>query len=199
MAADLVHGMDMMAGGDDECSGGGGGATDIRLVGGEWDSFDSLKSRIMVAGAGGGKSWTFSAGYAGGLNGYSYFSGVSSGGTQTSGYKFGRGEDGSGVGDSDGVAGGGSGYYGGETSNTKAKSAGAGGSSFISGCDGCNAILQASTSENIQHSGKSQHYSGYKFTNCIILGGNEQMPNIYGENENGHTGNGLARITFISE
>ena len=32
----------------------GGGATDIRLVSGSWYSFDSLKSRIMVAGGGGG-------------------------------------------------------------------------------------------------------------------------------------------------
>ena len=31
-------------------SGGtGGGATDVRIVGGQFDSFDSLKSRIMVA------------------------------------------------------------------------------------------------------------------------------------------------------
>ncbi len=32
----------------------GGGATDIRLINGNWDSFDSLKSRIMVAAGGGG-------------------------------------------------------------------------------------------------------------------------------------------------
>lgn len=32
----------------------GGGATDIRLVGGEWNNIDSLKSRIMVAAGGGG-------------------------------------------------------------------------------------------------------------------------------------------------
>lgn len=37
---------------DDDASGAGGGATDIRLVNGEWDNFDSLKSRIMVAGGG---------------------------------------------------------------------------------------------------------------------------------------------------
>ena len=34
----------------------GGGATDIRLTGGTWSTFDSLKSRIMVAGAGGSGS-----------------------------------------------------------------------------------------------------------------------------------------------
>jgi len=32
----------------------GGGATDIRTVGGNWNDFDSLKSRIMVAAGGGG-------------------------------------------------------------------------------------------------------------------------------------------------
>lgn len=32
----------------------GGGATDVRLTGGNWDNFDSLKSRIMVAAGGGG-------------------------------------------------------------------------------------------------------------------------------------------------
>ena len=33
---------------------GGGGATDIRIVSGDWDNEESLRSRIMVAGAGGG-------------------------------------------------------------------------------------------------------------------------------------------------
>lgn len=32
----------------------GGGATDIRLIDGEWNNFNSLKSRIMVAAGGGG-------------------------------------------------------------------------------------------------------------------------------------------------
>ena len=34
---------------DNEAAGAGGGATDIRLVSGNWNEFDSLKSRIMVA------------------------------------------------------------------------------------------------------------------------------------------------------
>ena len=37
-------------------SSSGGGATDIRLVDGSWDTFESLKSRIMVAGGGGGET-----------------------------------------------------------------------------------------------------------------------------------------------
>ena len=83
----------------------GGGATDIRTINGNWDNFNSLKSRIMVAGAGGGfyidehnhstAYVTDTGGGAGGLIGLSgtkkeYGSGYSSsslptGGTQTSG------------------------------------------------------------------------------------------------------------------
>ena len=51
----------------------GGGATDIRLVGGTWSDFSSLKSRIMVAGGGGGAFYNMiniTPGYAGGLSGY---------------------------------------------------------------------------------------------------------------------------------
>ena len=32
----------------------GGGASDIRLIDGDWDNLESLKSRVMVAGGGGG-------------------------------------------------------------------------------------------------------------------------------------------------
>ena len=42
-------------GGKGEWGASGGGATDVRLVGGEWDAEGSLESRIMVAGGGGGK------------------------------------------------------------------------------------------------------------------------------------------------
>ena len=54
----------------------GGGATDIRLIGGEWNNFESLKSRIMVAGGGGGgfympNSSNREPGHAGGLLGIS--------------------------------------------------------------------------------------------------------------------------------
>ena len=53
----------------------GGGATDIRLVSGNWDDFDSLKSRIMVAAGAGGSGWIgysggMGRGLAGGLIGY---------------------------------------------------------------------------------------------------------------------------------
>ena len=37
-------------------SSSGGGGTDIRLIGGNWNDFESLKSRIIVAGGGGGET-----------------------------------------------------------------------------------------------------------------------------------------------
>ena len=97
---------------DDETAGGGGGATDFRFVNGDFDNINSLNSRIIIAGGGGGASWANSGGYGGGFKGgiagpngnYS---------AQTSGYKLGVGENAVGVGASDGIGGGGGGYYGG--------------------------------------------------------------------------------------
>ena len=87
----------------------GGGATDVRLVAGAWNDFSSLKSRIMVAGAGGGgviklfgttvHNYVGDApGHGGGLVGYDAnfnpdgvgygYSGY--GGTQTAGGKAGK-------------------------------------------------------------------------------------------------------------
>lgn len=117
----------------------GAGATDIRLVGGEWDNFESLKSRIMVAaGAGGGSSNTGGKGHssAGALEGFPGEYGeaqgplsAGQGGTQTAGGAAGFNSDGSTGsveagsfgrgGSSDAVSelcasgGGGSGYFGG--------------------------------------------------------------------------------------
>ena len=122
----------------------GGGATDVRLEKGKsWNNFDSLKSRIMVAGGSGGGSGNTlyeSAGNysaAGGLIGYDggYYSGHSysnqngKGATQTSGGKagnnhfsatgvvefgtFGKGGNNYSYSDNTGAGGGGGGYYGG--------------------------------------------------------------------------------------
>jgi hypothetical protein len=108
-------------GGDDESAGAGGGASDVRLVAGAWNDTTSLASRIMVAGAGGGVSNYLGEGNAGGLQGFVPTQSVSKWGypcvgTQTGGYAFGIGKDGNGiaydsVGGSDGVAGGGAGYW----------------------------------------------------------------------------------------
>ena len=200
---------------DDEASAGGGGATDIRLyksADGLWNDSTSLASRIMVAGAGGGKSYNYEGGYGGGLSGYSVFPDVSSPGTQLSGYAFGIGQNASGIADNDGVAGGGAGYYGGHTSNTSKKSSGAGGSSYISGHLGCIAITSASdltqrTDSNgstcsiesaLQDSKCSEHYSGKVFSNTVMKAGNEEMPTFDGSSTmTGNSGNGYVKITKV--
>ncbi|MBQ1925602.1 MAG: hypothetical protein II180_05725 [Proteobacteria bacterium] len=195
---------------DNEAAGGGGGATDFRLVGGDWNSFDSLKSRIMVAGAGGGQCSNFywhtngnvHAGYGGGLSGYSYTN-LYAAGTQTSGHAFGYGKDGvSKCEGTLGIGGGGGGYYGGETIWTGyayATCSGAGGSGFISGHTGCNAIKETSTAGSIEHTGTPNHYSGLVFTETVMKSGNESMPTHNGSTETGHRGNGIAKIQRLSD
>ena len=78
----------------------GGGATDIRITLGDWNDFDSLKSRIMVAAGGGGSmgsSYTCNGGAGGTLSGYNGSKGgsgsytVAGGGTQTRGGTAGTG------------------------------------------------------------------------------------------------------------
>ncbi len=200
----------------------GGGASDIRLTGGNWNNFNSLKSRIIVAGGGGGAGTYYASnigGYAGGLTGGS---GTKSGpygstplggsqitgGTSTNGVTggFGRG------GCSDGTGKGGSGYYGGagacHTNSTVG--AGGGGSSFISGHNGCNAISSSSTSTSIIHTGQAVHYSGLSFTNTRIIDGAGYqwtttrsgyvgMPNFAGTGTMvGNTTHGQVRITPLN-
>jgi hypothetical protein len=183
----------------------GAGATDIRLVNGSWNDFSSLKSRIMVAAGGGGNIPPYTKpGYGGALTSpaadgaypestYGVDYGEVSGVTQTSGYSFGIGQTGSSVAQHS-RAGGGGGYYGGYAYHCAAS----GGSSFISGYPGCNAISESSTSTNIIHTGSPNHYSGYIFTNMQMIAGDSSMPAPSGGTETGHTGNGYARITFVS-
>ena len=125
----------------------------------------------------GGASYGTAGGAGGGLKGLTNRT-RSKPGTQTSGYKFGIGQDGYGVGSSNGVAGSGGGYYGGTTSDYADNcEAGAGGSSFVSGYDGCEAILEESTENNIIHSGQKIHYSKKEFQSIKFLNGNEQKNN----------------------
>ena len=178
-------------------------------------NFKTLKelfTGVMVAGGGGGGAYhSRVGGYGGGLSGgkpnkestnlpdYVYSAEPA---TQTSGYKFGSGQNGI-----DGVkinvcaAGSGSGYYGGY-SNTKSdvdsgEWPAAGGSGFISGHTGCNAISSSSTSSKIVHTGQPNHYSGKIFTNTVMMAGNESMPSPTGGTETGHSGNGYAKITWM--
>ena len=205
----------------------GGGATDIRLVDGDWSDFDSLKSRIMVAAGSGGidNSTRYAPSNGGGLfsdNGGYYGSAdyMATGATQvspgTANGKFGVGGYAIYGGDSCSVndgGGGGGGYYGGggskTASNVSQASTGAGGSSYISGHNGCDAIKEESTEDNIIHTGQSIHYSGLYFKDTIMIDGSGYkwttqkgeytgMPSHDGTGTmKGNAGNGYARITFI--
>jgi len=92
-------------------------------------------------------------------------------------------------------AGGGGGYYGG--ANSIVHCGGSGGSSFISGHSGCNAIKESSTESSIIHTGSPNHYSGYMFTNSMMIAGNEPMPSPISGTETGHNGNGYCIISWI--
>jgi hypothetical protein len=211
----------------------GGGATDIRLVGGEWNNFESLKSRIMVAGGGGGGFYIFHTsnrepGHAGGLSGksaYCAYTGIENlgysgeGAQQTRGGRYnplkGRsdcdyehgdgifGAGGYGTWKSSGLtnsSGGGSGYYGGAHGIHPGNgwTGGGGGSSFISGYTGCDAIDESSIENHIVHTGQPNHYSGYVFTNSVMIAGDAIMPKPKGGTETGHSGDGYAIISWIS-
>ena len=203
---------------------GGGGATDIRLVSGNWNDFNSLKSRIMVAAGGGGASpYTAGGKYAGGLIGYDGGDNRSGyGGTQIAGglgqssdSSYGRGYPGGfgygGLGVSH-AAGGGAGYYGGGggVRASVIDGNGGGGSSFISGHNGCNAIDESSTSSSLIHTGQSVHYSGKYFINTMMIDGagyqwttekKEQINMPSKDNPNkrvvGNEDSGAARITYL--
>ena len=197
---------------DDEAGGAGGGATDIRLVSGAWDDFASLKSRIMVAAGGGGTSWRDGLGYGGDLT--SPATDYSASATQTKGNAFGVGQNGVYKYSNKTTAGGGGGYYGGyATPSSAGVTNGSGGSSFISGYDGSDAITEESTSSNIIHTGQSIHYSGLKFDYGLMVRGNGTvkdgnaysvylMPNPEGGNfaqGTGKTGNGYAIIEYMED
>ena len=201
----------------------GGGATDVRLVSGNWNNEQSLNSRIMVAGGGAGSGYYWvgiiAGGNAGGLTGESGTSNgkgaehtVATGGTQTSaGLTVNGADSSSGFGYSTqnniyGTGGGGGYYGGGSGSSTDSRvSAGAGGSSYISGHTGCVAIKSSSDQSpkdgcdnGTTNNSCSIHYSNKVFTNTILKSGSEEMPAYDGVSTiTGNTGNGLAIITLI--
>ena len=148
-----------------------GAASDIRLVNGSWNNFESLKSRILVAGGGGGTD-TKDPGGDGGLNGHESIKGHGKGGNQTSGGD-GLAPGGFGFGGHYNwtTGGGGGGYYGGGSSDNSNDYGGGGGSSFVSGFKECDAIDKSSTANNITHTGSPFHYSGYNFTNVVVRDG----------------------------
>ena len=161
----------------------GGGATDIRLNKGTpialksvdfytvyFGPEESLKSRIIVAGGGGGRSEKY--GFGGGLTGYHGIIAQSTSGSQTAGGKTEIGIDGDlGYGgytqkDDVGISGGGGGYYGGgATSNAL------GGSGFID----------------------TTFFYRYE-----TIPGNETVPTPFGGFGQGHSGDGVAKITYVN-
>ena len=203
----------------------GGGASDVRYISGDWNEFSSLKSRILVAAGGGGTEWAYSiGGYGGNITGatgygeFHYSSQTSSsiyayGGSQTpptipqynveldhnvfkpvSPGTFGvaiRPQSG------DLGGGGGGGYYAGYSVDYAG--AGGGGSSFISGHEGCKAILENSSDfDHIYHSETSIHYSGFIFHDTLIIPGNENAPHFNQATNDGNNEEGAIRITFLS-
>ena len=202
-----------------------GGATDVRTEPGEWNEFESLKSRILVAGGGGSAEWSCSRGGDAGLNGttgygcsYPSSTEISEdifchGGTQTSGgsgsenavmydalrrtFKGTFGSSGDNIESSDFGGVGGGGYYGGASIDYSG--AGGGGSSFVSGHYGCDAIHESSSSkENIIHTHQSVHYSRLMFYQTKISDGTEVIPHYtQGFSEKGNTDVGAIRLTII--
>ena len=203
----------------------GGGATDLRLNTSKnwWDDY-SLISRIMVAAGGGSSEWNNSVGGNGGeiegvesysslkLNGSLMADKPCRGAKQTEGTEcpeydgqvpkagiFGSAghvtpfksifneEDYGGFG--------GGGYYGG--TSYPYTYAGSGGSSFISGHEGCNAVKEQV--EKIEHTGSPVHYSRMVFTNTIMHSGNTEMPLPTSKSSTGiwNEKNGAFRISLI--
>ena len=178
----------------------GGGASDVRLVGGEWDSFHSLKSRIIVAGAAGasdgigvGQRWD-PGGPGGGIEGFPSKLNSGQGGTQRKGGDgnpsgtFGKG-GGNGKTSSitqDGNGAGGGGYFGGGAGKQHNVYGGGGGSSFISGHEGCYAIDPASSNpDDMIMKNDSIHYTGLSFYKTEMIDGNSTMPSPFGDEKIG--------------
>ncbi len=202
----------------------GGGSTDIRLTihSEEWDSFDSRKSRIMVAASGGGSiSYALPQnGKPGGtLNGFAGTTktdGIMDGEAATFGTQIKGGLNGTGsyarrfpnyIGfgyipvSNDDMNGAGNGYYAGGKGNHGAHTTGVGatGSCFISGYSGCDAITVSSTENAIAHTGQPNHYSGLVFTDTEMIDGQSRMPSPFGEtDEIGHSGDGACIVTQLS-
>lgn len=181
--------------------GAGGGASDIRLINGPWNNLNSLKSRIIVAGGGGGAQSTCgqtytSAGHGGNLTGGRsfnsgpvYYGSYSNGGTQTSGGtsyspyyhneiygSFGYGAPGAICG-----AAGGGGWYGGGSAYT---SGGGGGSSYAAGYPGCNTSYLHSHQqdiilENVEFKQGVNKNHGYVIIACLNLFEYRKNTNIY--------------------
>ena len=175
--------------------GSGGGATDIRTLPGNWDNPQSLLSRIIVAGAGGGSCsdyWS-KGGSGGGLiagsSNLTIHQGICNGTQSLGGSQFqgelGIGQDAFNATEKskcvyEGNGGGGGGYRGGLSQQDDLNTAGGGGSSFISGYNGCN-------SSSLE----------LKFGLGKLKTGSDFFLSPSGKLEEGHLGDGAIRITIF--
>ncbi|EAX89197.1 hypothetical protein TVAG_291220 [Trichomonas vaginalis G3] len=191
---------------------GGGGSVDLRNEYIDINSAaidqsiltKSLKSRIMVAGSGGG---AVSDTNRNGLPGRKLFASNNGeymfGGTQTSG-ELGIGKNGIDSDKNQGGSGGcGSGYRGcyhnfplDLTTLSAYEYGGSGGSSYISGHPGCISPHYPSTAAADEFT--PFHESHFYFTNTLMRSGDESMPDPFHDNSIiGHYGHGVCRIRFL--
>lgn len=173
---------------------GGGGASDVRLIDGSADNYESLLSRILVAGGGGGAGiYSYSTyGYGGDYQSY-----MTNGYDEYNAYQDSPGYYASlGIGASTYYGSGGAGaggYFGGGTyqgwSYGEDTQGGGGGNSFISGNSSCNALDQWGNSTY-----QPNHFSGYRFTNSAMINASSSMLLPDDSTGNGNNGDGSIKI-----
>jgi hypothetical protein len=191
-------------------SSGGGGGTDIRIQSGAWNDANGLKTRIIVAGGGGGRRGKnfeeveYIGNDGGGTEGPTFTSKgyTTSGGTQTSGgsstYVTAYGSFGYANANTYRNVNSKGGYNGGSRGSDDWACGGAGGGwwggcvSWFTGSGGSGFVY---TSSNSQCSASSDYY----LFNASTYPGNISFLSPYGGTELGHRGNGFARITILSQ
>jgi hypothetical protein len=192
---------------------GGGGGTDIRLQNGLWNDANGLKTRIIVAGGGGGrhgKNYSKINGFLGNDGGgttaptFTANDYTTTGATQTSGGTSTYSDAKTVVPGSFGFASPNTysntnskgGYNGGARGTDRWSNGGAGGG-WWGGCTSWPTSSGGSgfvyTASNSQCSAPSSYY----LSNAATFSGNTNFLSPYGGNEIGHRGNGFARITNI--
>ena len=173
---------------------GGGGATHIATNNrGELKNYKSYQSEILIVAGGGGSCDNGTPGYGGGLSGGNGDSGqyfgsllttLAYGGTQTSPGANANRIDNSVIYNSSDFGQGGSGYV---ISSGGTDWGGAGGGGWYGG----------GGSPNIGSGGGGSGHIGTGVIGTTIAG-NQSIPSPSGGTETGHSGNGYARITFVS-
>ena len=166
------------------CGGGGGGATHIAMKSGFLSTLENYKDTILIVSGGGGGAFAnayassqCSSGVSAG--GYKGKDGAGTGGTQSSGYKFGIGQ----LGSYRHASGGGGGYYGGKA-GTAYNTLGGGGSSYIDNALLTNKVMYCYNCEE----------SSDLSTKTISTTCHSSTPTENCAKE----GNGYAKITLIS-